>query len=786
MPTDLKIVDSADATLFDLNDASGAANPGRVQTYFGVGGGFALNAPELTAVRFEPPSAPGGFTTSSREGLVASSWRQRMVGPSLDSLEEGVGSLQNLLRQGGILKWIPEGSSRTRYIDYEPTSAPALYQGAEMELHQLMHLFDTVAGTPIVLWRQPAVRGAELVAATNVINNPLMLLDSDVNGRPDGWTWTSTTDITAEVISTANEAYGFAIATTGTRTLKSGVVAGVATGDIWSGQFEVRASDSVTARCAAQITFLQADGTTVTATKTAGVIQLSTGWQRITVSTLAAPALTTKIRLDLVFTNASGTAVTVYVTKAQAEKSSTATLFVATPVNTSQDPTATAGRGSFIYIHGNAPAPVKIEAKGDTSAKLTDLYIGVRGSGGVRGKNSLAAFGQGAHYLQLEGGTLSNNTTAVTDASNASGPGNNVAECTHATTPTIMAKRVRVTSTAFLATRRGRFRVYMRAKAMSPSATVVQLRWGASVADPPPYVLAEVGHDTTDASGTGDYVDLLLGTITIPDTVTPISQLTFEIYTRRDAGTGNFRMDFLSLVPADRFSHIYVSPGDAEKWLGDQLVTPTSPNTLTPATLFTNSSYAELDSINDAVGTPPTGGVVYGAVRMAWEVDLATSSGTQVGALLGQIKVRNVTDGTFDLALDVKRKSGQTVYRRKMHVKLDGVAGKAYELQVIYTAATAANEVIDVYSISYTASPFVASGEWLRADTSRGTIEHVSTTKELLGPALVDGQSLWLEPGLNFVYTHSADIGSPGYNEPRSALSRVPELRFAYSPRYYQ
>lgn len=787
MPTSLQIVDASDVVLFDLNDASGASNPGRVQTYFGVGGSFALLAPELSVTRFEPPSSPGGFTTSAREGLVASSWNQRIVAGSYDALVEGAGTLQRLLRSGGILKWLPEGSANTRYIDFEPSSPMALWGGADLEIHQLTHLFETPRGVPITVWRQPYLRGAELDPATNaLLTNPFLLLYVTGASPPDGWSWSSAANITADAMDAAHEAYSFAIATTGARTLKSTQITGVAVpGDIWTGQIEASASDSVTARAALRLTALQSDGTTVTGTWDSAPVQLSPVPQRITVTTGALPALTARLRLDLAFTNLSATSVTVYVGKGQVEKSSVPSLFRAPPSSVANNPGSSGGRGAYVFIQGDAPAPVRVEAKADASAKLTDLIVAARGSGGTKGTNAVALFGSGAHVLQLEGGTLTNDTATTTDGS-ASGPGANVAQCTYASNPTVMAKRVRLTSTAFLATRRGRFKVYMRCKSTAAAAHVVQLRWGASAQDPPPLSLAEVSHNTTDVT-TFDYVDLYMGTITIPDTLTSLTQLTFEIYARMDSGTGNLRMDFLSLVPADRVGRLYVPPGSSELWLGNQLVTPTSPGGLTAGDVFSNNTLVQLDTQNNAAATPPTGGVTYGAVRNVWEVDLTTYSATQVGAKIGEIRVRNVTDSTNVFTLDVKRKSGQNWYRRIVRVQFDGVAAKAYQLQVVYTITTAAGELIDVYSVNHEVSPFIASGEWLRSDPARGALEHLNSAKEYLGPVYQDGQSLlWLDPGLNFVYVHSADILDAGYNEPNSVLTRVPELRYTYSPRWRQ
>lgn len=553
MPTSLQIVDASDVVLFDLNDASGAANPGRVQTGFGVGGVFALNTPVTEFTRFSPSAAPGGFTTFTRDPLVESSWRQWMKAPSYDALEEGVGTLQRLFAAGGIMKWIPDGSARTRHIDYEPSPMPAIYQGKESELHPLLHLFETPKGVDLVIIRQPYVRWDAIDPLPNLTVNPLLLLSRTTPGRPDSFSWSSLTNITAESISATWDAYQFDIATTGTRTLSSSVVSGLAPADVCSGQWEVSASDSVTARAALQITFLQSDGTTVTATKTGAALLLGSTPQRLTVTTDAAPALTAKAKIDLVFTNTAATAVTVRMTKVQLEKGTAPTLFRVGPQVFANDPAT--GRVGYVWIHGDVPAPVRVEAQVDSVATVTDIYMGARGNGGQRGKDSLALFGSGVFFLQAESGSLFNSTAVAVDANASPGTGNSAAQCTYASSPTTLARRVRMTTTTGLAALRGRFVVVCRLRSTAVSNHTVQLQWGPSTDDPPPFALPSKSFVTAAGASVFNYQDLRLGTITIPDSKTLLAQLSFELWSARATGTGNALFDFIMLVPAGRYGH---------------------------------------------------------------------------------------------------------------------------------------------------------------------------------------------------------------------------------------
>ena len=165
MSSVLQIVDTDRSTLLlDLNDPTGA-NAWGVQTYFAMGGEFALGVPEMEFTRFAPESYDGGTTLFSRAALSTCAWRSRFVASSTDNMLGFVGELAKLLSLGGTLKWIPNGSTQTRFIMYEPSPAPALFAGRELELYNVTSRFDTPAGVLIALVRQPYLEGAEITAA---------------------------------------------------------------------------------------------------------------------------------------------------------------------------------------------------------------------------------------------------------------------------------------------------------------------------------------------------------------------------------------------------------------------------------------------------------------------------------------------------------------------------------------------------------------------------------------------------------------------------------------------
>ncbi len=189
MASVLQIVDPSDTSQiwFDLYDEDGSNNAayGSVQTYLLHDPNW--GAARLDAQRFES-DADGGQTPFSRYGLVDCSLNVRFRATSYDNLAAGVNRLSFLLSQGCTLKWVPNGSSVTKYVDIEPSQTPALVDGRELSLYQLTSLFDLPEGVTLSLTRQPFFYQAELDPTVNVLENPTLLVDQDGDGFPDSWT----------------------------------------------------------------------------------------------------------------------------------------------------------------------------------------------------------------------------------------------------------------------------------------------------------------------------------------------------------------------------------------------------------------------------------------------------------------------------------------------------------------------------------------------------------------------------------------------------------------------
>ncbi len=188
MASTFAVVDpnSLSTTLFDMNGsytdpASGATVTTAIlhDPDFGV--------PALDARREFDSEADVGVVSPPRRSLAECRIRVRMHATSADILRRTVETLANFLAGGCVMKWVPDGSSETRYIDVEPSVTPALIDGRELAMYEVTQLFDTPYGVPLVFNRHPFMRSDRLNPATNQLVNPTMLRDSNQDGKPDSW-----------------------------------------------------------------------------------------------------------------------------------------------------------------------------------------------------------------------------------------------------------------------------------------------------------------------------------------------------------------------------------------------------------------------------------------------------------------------------------------------------------------------------------------------------------------------------------------------------------------------
>jgi hypothetical protein len=186
MASTLQLVDTDLSTvLLDLNGTNGDEY-GSVT--WALLSDVEFSAPSYANDRFNFASADGGTTANHRAQLSQVTFRVLPTATSYDNLAAGVNRLAALLANGGTLKWIPNGSSNTRFRDFEPSDSPVLFEGRELGVFNATALFRKPEGVTLQLSVQPFFYGADLDSAANILANATMLRDADGAGVPDSWT----------------------------------------------------------------------------------------------------------------------------------------------------------------------------------------------------------------------------------------------------------------------------------------------------------------------------------------------------------------------------------------------------------------------------------------------------------------------------------------------------------------------------------------------------------------------------------------------------------------------
>ena len=408
MSTILQIVDDAGGVLFDLNGTNGV-DAGSVVADFGVGGTFNLGSPDPELVVISPPSAAGGSVVSRRDPLTTTAWRQHLEATTYDLLVQGVGYLARLLAAGGTIKWIPEGSAHTRYIDFEPSPAPALLDGQSFDLLQVVLQFAKPHGVPIGIIRQPYLRGDLLSASTNVLENATFLYDNDgTANRPDRFSWSNASPVSAEdIVGSTDPSYTLTL-TAGTISLQQTYVGGSAT-QVWTGSVYARITAG-TAQCSMDLIWRNSGGTAI-GTATGGTTTLTSSWQRISGSGTA-PTNTAQITYSPKYgAEVSGDLRTRY---GQLEQASSASLFRVGVETVAFNPAATGdpARTIPVYCQGDAPSLATLRLTADANEiAYAKVY---------RETVSPVEVMQSVLYKRWAAGTLGTDTAGTADA-NATG-----------------------------------------------------------------------------------------------------------------------------------------------------------------------------------------------------------------------------------------------------------------------------------------------------------------------------------------------------------------------------
>ena len=553
MSSTLQIVDADDTVLFDLHDATGAnsANYGSVNTYLLHDPDWGV--PVIESSRQSSPLFDGGSTAWRRAALTPAKIRIRIDGTSYDNMRLALGELSRLLAAGCVMKWIPNNATTTLYVDCEPTDTPLILDGRELALYLATELVDSPDGIELNLLRQPYFRGAERDPRTNILLNSTLLRDTAQDARPDSWSWSSATNISAEAIS--DSAFQFDIATAATRQLLQVTpAASVANGETWtmSGYARVTSSAMTNAEVQAMIEFQTSGGAAVT-TATGTLTPLTTQWKRISVSGTAI-ATTDKAQVGLRMDNTSATAATVQFRNLQFEEASAAGSFRTGVETMSTDPAVAPGRMTVLWVDGDAPTPVRGYYAGSTNRRLT---VGTAPGAAL------------ANYALKQAEAMT--TTGTGDMSNvavgatASGAGSDVARSTFSFGTATANRLYWQLTTAELAAVAGKtVHVMARARAVTSSETVeLKARWQfrAYSATADSY---NNGTEIATTSTTGAWEDLYLGPMTVP---ADASALALIVGFGMPSGSGSGNIDFVHLVPAEYLGyHQTTGEGTGSVW----------------------------------------------------------------------------------------------------------------------------------------------------------------------------------------------------------------------------
>jgi hypothetical protein len=419
MTTTLQVYDETNsAVLFDLNDPTGAANPQTLKT--SLLHDIDLGSPASQIGSFESPGQDGGVFLQRREPMAVMSVRLILQAASTDALRDGTGQLLKALRDPGTLLYTPHGSSEPRFIDHFGAPVVSLYRGQELAGYKVNVLNQDFDGLGLTLLRQPYLRESSRSGGSNSLANSNLLVDIDANGRPDLWIWDITTGLTAESIyaTSPNESYQFTLANATAHNLQQQTAAATyASGDVVTASFYARAvAVAGTPQVRPTVQFYQSNGSTAVGSLNSGTLTtLTTAWQRFTVTTSAAGALTSRATMSVQVDNVDATSVVIQIRNAQMQTAGAASAYRTGQQKVAYDPAATASnaRAFVIWADGDAPAPAKVTVYADSNG-LQEFWLARRASGG------LATIGTPG-LAQLESGSLDAETANTVDANASAG-----------------------------------------------------------------------------------------------------------------------------------------------------------------------------------------------------------------------------------------------------------------------------------------------------------------------------------------------------------------------------
>lgn len=680
------------------------------------------------------------------------------------------------------------GMASALYFDAVGSSVPGLFRGQADAVYKIATLLMDPDGFPVTLLRLPYLYAAKLRSSANLTTNATLLKATTTANRPDLWAWTSTSGITGETIDWTNQAYSFAAATTSTLLLQQTTPNSSMTGGAtYTFSFYARASAPSIASFYAQWQGLDNSGTVQGAASSGTPVSLTTSWQRVTVSA-AANASATKAQLRISMQNAAATSVTVYLRYVQFEQAAAVTDFRAGTETVSNNPAAALGRIMPVYVQGNAPTRAILTITPESGANIVQARVARRSYG------NLTEFANSNHFTQAESMTAGTNTTlAVADAA-ASGTTARIWNGAGGTDA--WAKRLRwQVAPADKTSIEGSYRVYARLKANSVLTSGngalywLQLRWSAGNSDPVSFSNDVVPLDLTDIS-TDQFNTVDLGSVFVERGLATTYGLTFELWAKREQGeNGNIYVDHVTLIPqgptatnAQDQSMVLATRGwrdtdggNLERWLGSDLVTPTSTSSTVTSGDVDGDSVL-LDHNGAGAGTPPVAGFTVATGRHSWMANVTVTHkvGNNPGQdVIGEFRIRNVTDSTNARTKTIGIRSKLARLRKRVTL-VDAVTSgaKSYQGQVHETSANSAsnNESITVHSISHYFTRTVTSSNSMLASGEYGLVSgrpvaQVTASSVAVEPLRKQGAWIDLAPGLNLLVFDWGEVPTVGYEQ---------------------
>lgn len=777
--------DDLTTVLFDFDDSTGSNNPYNIQTAFGLGGSFNLGTPDPELEQVMSSSRRGGYTVFSNEGLVKSSWRQRILGLDFEQLSDAVGYLGLLLSQSRVIKVSLANGTRTRYIHYEPSKAPALLDGKNYELQYVVQRFDTLDGVDIELFRQPDLRSDELSTDNNLLYNPTLIIARTNPDRPEGYSWDSTTNIDQEDIDIDTNAYLFRIATASARDLSGTVATGIAAGNNLTAQVKMRAGQNGVVQMKLFLKFRDSGHSNLT-TLFSDMFDVDIVNRKFTF-TAVAPASTAEVIMGVRFNNVDATAVKVHTNLWKLERGTDVGPFVPTTVEVKNDPDTVFGHVFPFYIEGDYSAPVKLLFKGVSGSSLGAVSVAQRTDGGVVGSTRLPVYVNSGMIVQCESGTTYTDASKVADGG-ASGSGNNAVEINY-TTVEGHVRRLKIVisggADSSLKSLRGVFDLYIRAKALDNAVHVISAEVGTSTADPPAIALPETRIDTTDASSFG-WQRKYLGRWNIPTAdLATVTDLTLNILTSRIDGTDKLHLDYIEFVPADEKARYGLiappinSGAGGQHYRGSDFSTPTTDPAGDAGVINSDRGYLNLN-VNGESGMTPSFSPVVGHHKFAVLVSTYKANGEW--ARVGELRIRDLTSHTDVSKTSIVHPAGITWDQQTWVVEFDSTSGHTYELQAWHIGTA---EVIDIFTADYSYSFTLTQDGYFSSDAENFRVGLLNTSNKEIATIPPQGPTpIVLEPGWGALMLWFGNTALPGNLEPEDAIGSSSIVSMSYQPRW--